>query len=146
MNGNPDAANLEFRYRRLSPKDKAELLDRLAKMLDSADEIIFAYVHGSFVERDSFRDLDVAIWIKDRDKSFYYTIDFSARIGVEVGNPVDVQVLNEASLPFKYYVFTRGRLLLSKDEAVRLKTVDESIRQYLDLRNLAEIVSKESAQ
>jgi len=76
MNEFTEMTKLQFRYRRLPAKDKAELLDSLKKVLDRGNKIMFAYVHGSFVERDSFRDLDVAIWINDRSKAFHYTVDF----------------------------------------------------------------------
>jgi hypothetical protein len=141
MNEFTEITKLQFIHHRLPAKDKAELLDSLKKVLDRDNKIMFAYIHGSFVERDSFRDLDVAIWINDRNKAFHYTVDFSAKIGLEIGISVDIQVLNEAPLPFKYNVFTRGVLLLSKDEALRLKVVDETTRQYMDLKMMAKFIS-----
>jgi len=136
MSGSVDMAKLEFKYRRLSAEQKLELLERLKGWLEGVSEVLFVYVHGGFVERDSFRDLDVAVWIKRLGEAFYYTVDFSAELEVEMGVPVDVQVLNGAPLPFKHYVFTRGRLLFSRDENLRLRLVDEVIRQYIDLKQL----------
>jgi len=48
----------------------------LRERLEGLDEVLFAYVYGGFVERDFFRDLDVAIWLREPDKAFYYTVDF----------------------------------------------------------------------
>lgn len=78
---------------------KLKLLERLRRRLEGVSAVVFAYLHGSFVDRDSFRGLDVAIWIRGPGESFYYTVDFSAKLVVEMGVPVDVQVLNEAPLP-----------------------------------------------
>ena len=142
MSGSMDIAKLEFKYRKLSDEQKLKLLERLKGRLKEAGAVVFAYVHGSFMERDSFRDLDVAIWIRNPGKAFYYTVDFSAKLEVEMGVPVDVQVLNEAPLPFKHYIFTRGRLLLSRDENLRLRLVNEVVRQYVDLKQLIETASK----
>jgi len=142
MSGSMDIAELEFKYRRLSDEQKLKLLERLKGRLEGASEVVFAYVYGSFMERFSFRDLDVAIWIRDSSKAFYYTVDFSAKLEVEMGVPVDVQVLNEAPLPFKHYIFTRGRLLLSRDENLRLRLFDEVVRQYVDLKQLIETASR----
>jgi len=141
MSAPMDIAKLEFKYRKLSDEQKLKLLERLKERLEGASEVVFAYVYGSFVERDSFRDLDAAIWIRNLGKAFYYTVDFSAKLEVEMGVPVDVQVLNEAPLPSKHRVFTRGRLLLSRDENLRLRLVDEVIRQYIDLKHLIDTVS-----
>ena len=136
MSGSVDIAKLEFKYRRLSAEQKLKLLERLRERFEGVSGVVFAYVYGSFVERDSFRDLDVGVWIRSVGDAFYYTVDFSAKLEVEMGVPVDVQVLNEAPLPFKHYVFTRGRLLFSKDENLRLRLVDEVARQYMDLKQL----------
>jgi predicted nucleotidyltransferase len=122
----------------LSAEKKLELLNILKEKLERDDGIAFAYIHGGFIERDVFRDVDVTVWIKDVDKAFYYTVDFSAKLEVNVGLPIDVQVLNQAPLPFRYHVFTRGMLLFSKDEKLRLKIADETIREYLDLKALRE--------
>lgn len=125
---------VEFKYYETSPEEKTKLIGLLSEKLKLIDDIVFAYVHGSFLERSIFRDVDVAIWIKSLEKAFDYTVNLSARLEVELGYPIDVHVLNEAPLPFKYHVFTRGKLLFSKDEELRTKIVDETLRKYLDLR------------
>lgn len=137
-----DTANLEFKYRRMSADQKLKLLEGLRARLEGDSGIAFVYVHGGFVDRDSFRDVDVAMWVGDPGKAFYYTVDFCAKLEAEMGVAVDVQVLNEAPLPFRYYVFTRGRLLFSRDENLRLRLVDEVVRQYADLKQLMEITSR----
>lgn len=142
MSGPVDRVNLEFKYRRLSADQKFKLLEGLRARLEADSGIVFAYVHGGFVERDFFRDVDVAVWVVDTGKAFYYTVDFSAKLEVKMGVAVDVQVLNEAPLPFRHYVFTRGRLLFSRDENLRLRVVDEVVRQYADLKQLMEITSR----
>jgi len=135
-------ARPEFRYRKLQAEERHELLEGVRRKLEGVAEILFAYAHGSFIEKDSVRDLDVATWIKDLSQAFHYTVDFSARLEVEIGIPVDVQVLNEAPLPFRHQVFTSGRLLFSRDEALRVRLVDEATRQYLDLERLTEVASR----
>lgn len=140
MRGIIDPSGLEFRRLDLPEEDRLGLLRRLKGKLEKEGGILFAYVYGSFLEGRPFKDLDVAIWIEDSSKAFYYTVDFSARLEVELKVPVDVQVLNEAPLPFKHHIFTRGRLLFSREERLRMRLADEAIRQYLDLKRLREIV------
>jgi predicted nucleotidyltransferase len=134
--------DLEFRYYELSAEEKARLLDFLRKRFERVDDIIFAYVHGGFLERNFFRDVVVAVWISDVEKAFYYTVNFSAKLEVEAGLPVDLHVLNEAPLPFKHHVFTTGMLLFSKDEEMRHRIVDQTIKEYIDLK-LTEKLSTE---
>jgi len=53
-----------------------------------------------------------------------------------LGVPVDVHVLNDAPLPFRRHVFTKGELLISVDDEFRLKILDETLRRYFDLKLL----------
>lgn len=140
MSGPSDLTKIK--YYELSTEERLKLLEKLSIRLKGLEGIAFAYVHGSFIEKSFFKDLDVAIRIRDLNEAFYYTVDSSAKMSIELKTPVDVQVLNGAPLPFKYYVFTRGKLLFSRDENLRLKLADESIRQYIDLRLLKEVASK----
>lgn len=134
MEDDVDLTKLEFRYHRLPAKQRDEILKKMRRMLEEIGDILFAYVHGGFVERGFFRDIDVAVWLKDPDKAFYYTVNYSVKAEAELRLPIDIQVLNEAPLPFKYHVFTYGKLLFSKDEKLRCSIIDVTIRQYLDLK------------
>lgn len=129
----------EFKYYRLSAEERRKLLEELKKELESVEGIVFAYVHGSFVEAEAFRDVDVALWVEDPGKAFSYEVDLSARLEARFKTPIDLHVLNKAPLPFKHSVFTRGQLLFSKDEEERASVVDEVLRQYADVRMLNEL-------
>jgi hypothetical protein len=59
-----------------------------------------------------------------------------------LGIPIDIQVLNEAPLPFKFHVFTNGKLLYSRNENLRIEKADQSLRNYLDLKQLTALISK----
>ena len=135
-----DVAKLKFNYRELSAEERFKLLEKLREELKGVTEISFAYVHGGFIERDFFRDLDVAVWLKNPHRAFYYTVSFSAKLEIKMGVPVDLQVLNGAPLPFKFHVFTMGRLLFSKDESLRVRLVDEAVREYIDIRQLGKFI------
>jgi predicted nucleotidyltransferase len=80
-----------------------------------------------------FRDIDIAIWIEDPGKAYEYEIDLAVELGTALGIPVDIHVLNEAPLPFRYIVFSEGRLLFSRNERRRIEVIDETIREYIDV-------------
>ena len=140
-----EAADLELRYRRLGRGERRKLLRLLRERLESVEGIVFAYVHGGFVEREYFRDVDVAAFVRNASEAFSYAVDLSARLESDLGIPIDIHVLNEAPLPFRHSVFTEGALLLSRDEELRLRVVDLTLREYFDLRKLAEEAVKSIA-
>ena len=128
--------NLEFKYYRVKDEERNKLLERLRQEFLKQEDILFAYVHGSFIEVESFKDLDVAVWVNDPERSFEYSVNLSVKLELKLRVPIDVHVLNEAPLPFKHYVFTRGVLLFSRDEELRAKVVDLTLREYIDLLEL----------
>ena len=128
--------NLEFKYYRVKDEERNKLLERLRQELLKQEDILFAYVHGSFIEVESFKDLDVAVWVNDPERSFEYSVNLSVKLELKLRVPIDVHVLNEAPLPFKHHVFTKGALLFSRDEELRAKVVDLTLREYIDLLEL----------
>ncbi len=127
-----------FKYRKVTAEEKEKLLNSLRKELGSVDGVIFAYVHGGFVEMEAFRDVDVAVWIKNPEDAFSYEVDLSARLEVNLKTPIDLHVINRAPLSFKHHAFTRGKLLFSRDEEMRIKLIDETVRQHADVMKFKE--------
>jgi predicted nucleotidyltransferase len=113
---------------------------RLRGALQARAEVLFAYLHGSFVRGGPYRDVDVAVWLDGaavpRSGWTRYALDLAAALSRETALPVDVQVLNAAPLAFRYHAL-RGTLLLARDpEAaaeVRARTWDD----YLDFAPFA---------
>ena len=126
----------QIRYYRLSVEEKERIIGKLRRILMEDEEVVFAYIHGGFTRRELFRDIDVALWLKDENKAFHYMVKVPVKIQLKLGVsiPVDIQVLNNSPLPFRYHVFTQGKLLYSRDEKLRQRIVNETIRQYLDLK------------
>jgi predicted nucleotidyltransferase len=131
----------------LDPTARDELATVVRTQLEARPEILLAYLHGSFAGGGPYRDLDVAVWLDpDRVPQGEWT-----RYGLELasvlqpGIPVrlDVQVLNGASLAFRYHALN-GRLLFARDPAaaadLRARTWDD----YLDFQPFARAYLREA--
>ena len=44
---------------------KKEVIEEIKNFIESQAEIIFAYIFGSFVENETFNDIDLAIYIDE---------------------------------------------------------------------------------
>jgi uncharacterized protein len=116
----------------------------LGSRLGDRAEIVFACLHGSFADGSTYRDIDLALWLDpDRvpqDQWSRYAINLALQLEREVGERVDVRVLNRAPLAFRYHAL-RGRPLVVRDPEqfaeVRARTWDDYFdfapfaRQYL---------------
>ena len=129
--------------KRISVSKKEEMKEKIRKILAEKDEVIFAYLHGSFNEI-YFRDVDVAVYVDENKVGDF--LDFELRLSTEIENvvrlPVDVKVLNSAPLSFKYRAI-KGDLLISKNEEVRFRFIEKTLMEYLDFKPIEEKIIEE---
>ena len=93
---------------------KEEIKRKIKEILSKKDEVLFAYIHGSFDELH-FRDVDVAVYVDEEKVEDFldYELKLSIEIEKEIKLPVDVKILNSAPLSFRYRAI-KGELLISK--------------------------------
>lgn len=125
---------LEKRYS-LTATEKEAVRSRLAWALAKRPEVVFAYLHGSFLTEGPCGDVDVALFLADEGPwataPWRYEAELSLELERLVGLPVDVHLLNLASPAFRYHA-TSGQVLLSRDEPRRYAFLEETWRQYFD--------------
>ncbi|NSW77742.1 MAG: nucleotidyltransferase domain-containing protein [Chthonomonadetes bacterium] len=106
----------------LPPEERERIAQQIADLLAEREEVVFAYLHGSFAEGLPFRDIDIAVYLQDgkipQDKRLRWCFRLADEIQARVRLPVDVQALNDAPLGFKHSV-TNGRVLFSRHTVCR---------------------------
>ena len=123
-----------------SKRDHEQIVGDLRRELEARPEVGLAVLHGSFSKGGAYRDIDVAVWLAperlSREERFRYALDLSVHLQRQLGNPIDVQVLNDAPLAFRYHAL-EGRPLVVRDEEfldeLRARTWDD----YLDFQPFA---------
>ena len=94
---------LKYRYFR---KDKAKMLDKLRRLLEGEEEVLLEIVFGSFVDLESFRDIDLAIY--SRNESLNYLARLGARLELELEIPIDIVPLKELEPRFRWKILRKG--------------------------------------
>lgn len=130
------------------PQDKKEqTFQRLKDLLSKDKDILFAYLHGSFLEQAEFDDIDVGLCLGEKSiqqiDPVDYEISLSLKSEEEIGIAVDVKILNFAPLCFKYQV-SCGRLLFSQNELKREEFLCNVWREYFDFQPISKIYLKEA--
>ena len=123
-----------------SERDREQIVGVLQRELEGRPEVVLALLHGSFSKGGTYRDIDVAVWLDparlSRDDRFRYALDLSVHLQLRLGLPIDVRVLNDAPLAFRYHAL-RGLPLVTRDEEfldeLRARTWDD----YLDFQPFA---------
>lgn len=119
---------------------REQLRSRLARELDARPEILLALLHGSFARGETFRDIDVVVWLNplrlSKDERFRFALDLSVELRLALGHPVDIRALNDAPLGFRYHGLSGSPLVVRDEELLaelRARTWDE----YLDFQPFA---------
>ena len=98
--------------------DLGKQVDALRETFSGFDGVRFAVLYGSAAESEQYRDLDVAVLL-DRKLApaaldLAYGTELELALFRAVDFPVDLRIVNDARLPFRYAV-SRGRPLLLND-------------------------------
>jgi predicted nucleotidyltransferase len=123
-----------------SERDREQIVGEFRRELEASPEVVLAFLHGSFSTGGTFRDIDVAVWLapdrRSRDERFRYALDLSVHLHVQLRCQVDVRVLNDAPLGFRYHAL-QGRPLVTRDDEfldeLRARTWDD----YVDFQPFA---------
>ncbi len=122
----------------IGPDEKERLTAAIAARLSTEENIVFAYLHGSFETDKSFRDIDVAIYVT-ATATIDYESDMSLKLSAAIGREVEVKIINNSPVAFQMAPLQHGRLLFSRNEDARtdfLESVGRRYREYAHFRNI----------
>jgi len=115
---------------RVDREARERLLVRLGDLLAGRPEVSFAFVFGSCLDQDEFRDIDVGIWTAPSPSS-RVDVELAAEASAALGVPVAVRRVNDAPVSFLFHVL-RGRALVVRDEDMLATLMERTVRQYHD--------------
>ncbi len=125
--------------------DKERFLNLLKEVLLKDERVIFAYIYGSFVKEQSFRDIDLGIYVKDSEENpFVFSADVKTNLSRVVkrenmdftADRFDVQIINHAPFTFLRRVFKEGILLVDHDPELRTDLVEYVSLKYRECAGL----------
>lgn len=127
----------------MTAKDK--ILNSLRAGLERHNEILFAYVFGSFLESDIYNDVDLAVFLADgkavsKDRwparpalSGWYDIRLASELEKAAGVAVDLVILNTAP-DHLIHAISKGNVLIDHDEDLRIDFITAAWKRYWDFK------------
>lgn len=122
-----------------TPAEREAILRHLAERLEQRDEVLFAYVFGSFALGGWFGDIDLGVYVRPEllpergALSLAFDLADYLERGLDV--PVEVHIINDAPLHFQVEVI-RGQALLSRDPIARAGFVERVLLAWWDTEGL----------
>ncbi len=116
----------------ITPQKISELKD----IFEKDRRVIFAYLFGSVAQskHNKLSDIDIAVYIDDTcdvddtRRDLIITISYVFKT-----YDVDVVILNVASPLMVHSVVRTGKLLLSKDEKLRISFIHKNLKEFMDM-------------
>jgi len=114
--------------------EKELLVARLSNFLANRDEIVFAYVYGSFLRQKTFSDIDIGVFLR---KPFLYDpLNFELELESALQSlarfPVDLRVINFAPPSFVYNIIKESILIVDKEPNMRADFEGITCKKYFD--------------
>jgi predicted nucleotidyltransferase len=112
-------------------------LDRIEEVLREKDEIVVAYLYGSFARDEEYgaSDIDIGLLIEDGAKFDFDILSTIARkLEKVVGREVDLRTLNDSETRFVYNALREAEPIFSRNEEIRRDFEYRTMRNYLDMK------------
>ncbi|EFK06143.1 putative toxin-antitoxin system, toxin component [delta proteobacterium NaphS2] len=131
----------------------SKLKGKIHAVLRERPEILFGYLHGSVLLSQDPKDIDIAVFLvpdvydklrKMGNMSLDFTIPLEMTLEKEIAMPVDLQILNDAPLRFKYTAVSKGQLVIDLDSRIRSDFESITRVKYFDFRPKREAYLKEA--
>lgn len=124
---------------------KEKILNLIKNIVSKDNRIIFAYVYGSFVKEEKFRDIDIGIYVNDPNKNlFEITSELKTQLSTMAkdekidlyADQFDVRVINDAPFTFLNRVFKAGILLVDRNPDLRTDIIEAVSIKYRECAGL----------
>ncbi|MBW2039128.1 MAG: nucleotidyltransferase domain-containing protein [Deltaproteobacteria bacterium] len=142
----PNYSVLQVKTFSLSNKEKGRIIEFLKNELSKDKRVVSAFLYGSFLDEDLFRDIDVGVFIRDTNSLpplYEFQLGDKLSRALKDAFPVEVRIINEAPVTFLYHVI-KGKLLLCRDEDFCSEFVAIVARKYNDIQPILNHYTKEA--
>ena len=127
-----------FKTYSVNREDRGRILLSIKSILHEQEEILFAYIFGSFIDKEMpfFRDIDIGIYVDEKEVSFKDTINYTIALSLKIEReikkyPVDIVILNNAPLSLAFRA-TQGEVLFIRNEDLWTDFVTKIWSMYHD--------------
>lgn len=117
--------------------ERNEILSEIKNFLNSRDDVLLAFVFGSFIEdrQTEESDIDIAILFKQRPDFSTLTEIIDTLSGI-AKREADIVVLNDSSPIIRMQVLKKGRLIKKINDSVYNDFFTRTIKEYDDLKRI----------
>jgi uncharacterized protein len=137
---------MKNKYFQISASNKKIIMEKLVDYLEKRPNLLFAYVYGSFMTAERFRDIDVAVYLRQAPPApLQAELEIEAELANLIkGYSVEMRLLNNAPLSFRYNVIKSGKPIVVVDDDARTEFEESTLNHYFDFSPFRKMYLKET--
>ncbi|MBI2577749.1 MAG: nucleotidyltransferase domain-containing protein [Candidatus Wildermuthbacteria bacterium] len=127
----------------MQEKSIENLKENIAKVLEEEEEVLFAYIFGSFVRGDAIgsSDIDIAVFLSPESHATFFEkrLELMEKLTRGLRRDADVIILNTSSPFLRYAVLKEGILTVNQDSKARLEFELRTMNEYFDYKPILKL-------
>lgn len=129
-------------YKKLSRKKREEIERDIINYFKEIDFVDSVILFGSFVSRNYFRDIDIAL-ILNRKITDRVMDRMANELELKLKLPIDIRIFNDLPLKLQFYALKYGKEVLIKNRESFFRIKREVISRFLDFRHVSDRYTRE---
>ncbi|NLW22572.1 MAG: nucleotidyltransferase domain-containing protein [Tissierellia bacterium] len=117
-----------------------DIIEKCKSVLMKYEDIIFAYIFGSYarekIRKDS--DLDIAVYLREEMDIDTY-LEIKMQLSEICKREVDLILLNEAPPLLKFQIYKNNVLLFSRDKSIETRFKVRTLFEYSDMKRYLDL-------
>jgi len=117
-----------------------DIIEKCKYILMEYENIIFAYIFGSYVQRKigTDSDIDIAIYLEKKMDIETY-LEIKMHLSDACKREVDLIVLNDAISLLKYQIYKNNILLFTRDKTIETRYKVKTLFEYSDMKRYLDL-------
>jgi predicted nucleotidyltransferase len=116
------------------------IIEKIKEILRKKKEILFAFLFGSSLKSENPNDIDIGVFVKEKDideeSAFDYSLSLSSELSYELDRELDVSIMNYASLGLLKNII-QGELLFAQNQQFVEDYIERKSFEYMEYYELS---------
>lgn len=111
----------------------------IINVLEKDPRIVFAYLYGSAINEGQYRDIDIGVYISNKEDALGVSSDIKVALSLKTGIPpdqFDVQIINNTDNLVYLGEVLNGKLLVDKDPDLRGNFIEYFSMRYREAEGI----------
>ena len=124
----------------LEDNEKTKIITTVSNFLNENRNIDFAYIHGSFVNANYFRDIDIGVFIREdciQELEKGLENNLSIKLTEILNYECDIKIINNSPIQFQYAVL-KGRQIYCNNRESLVRFKEQIFLKYVDFKSIRE--------